>query len=122
MRLAVLAMALLPILAAPSFAAGDATRGKDVFQRCTTCHSLNAGQNGIGPSLRGVFGTKAGSVPGYAFSKAMFATSLVLDEAGLKKFLADPDGTVSGTKMQTGVVDNPQALDDLIAYLSQAAR
>ena len=104
-------------LAGSAAAAGDAARGKEVFQRCTVCHSLAEGENGIGPSLHGVFGRKAGTAPDYNFSKAMRNSGIVWNEAALKKFLADPQAAVPGTKMESGAVDNPQALDDLLAYL-----
>lgn len=107
-----------PVLAA----AGDPERGKAVFQRCATCHSLAADDNGIGPSLHGIFGTKAGAVPNYHFSKAMADSGIVWDDATLKKFLTDPAGTIPGTKMSVGAVSDPGALDDLIAYLRQAVR
>jgi cytochrome c len=104
-------------LAASAAAAGNAARGKEVFQRCTVCHSLAAGENGIGPSLHGLFGRKAGTVPDYNFSKAMRNSGIVWNETALQKFLADPQAAVPGTKMESGAVDNPQALDDLLAYL-----
>jgi cytochrome c len=116
------AATMLVGLAAPSFAAGDAARGQEVFQRCAICHSLAAGDNRVGPSLHGIVGSKAGTVPGYNFSKAMAASGIVWDEAALKKYLADPEAVVPGTKMRAGAIDNPQAIDDLIAYLKQAGK
>lgn len=118
---ALIGMAMLAI-ASPALAAGDAARGKAVFQRCATCHSVAAGENGIGPSLHGIFGTKAGDVPGYNFSKAMTASGIVWDDATLGKFLSDPGQTVPGTKMAAGAVSDPEALEDLIAYLKAASR
>jgi len=115
-------VATMLTLASPCLAAGDAAHGKELFQRCSTCHSLTAGQNGVGPTLHGIFGSKAGDVPGYNFSKAMASSGIVWSEATLKKYLSDPDASVPGTKMRTGAVDDPQAVDDLIAYLQQAAR
>lgn len=109
-------------LAEPSFAAGDAARGKEVFQRCAICHSLAAGDNRAGPSLHGIVGSKAATVPGYNFSKAMAASGIVWDDAALKKYLADPEAAVPGTKMRAGAIDDPQAIEDLIAYLKQAAK
>ena len=47
-------------------ARASATRGA-VFNQCKICHSLEAGKNLVGPSLHGVIGRKAGSVPGYAY-------------------------------------------------------
>jgi len=50
---------------------GDAQRGAQVFNQCKICHSLEAGKNLLGPSLHGLIGRKAGSVPGYSYSPAM---------------------------------------------------
>jgi cytochrome c2 len=113
---------LLVGLTAPSFAERDVARGKEVFQRCSVCHSLAAGDNRAGPSLHGIVGSKAATVPGYNFSKAMAASGIVWDDAALKKYLADPGAVVPGTKMRAGAIDDPQAIDDLIAYLKQAAQ
>jgi cytochrome c len=121
-RTAGLAATLIVGLAAPSLAAGDAAQGKSDFQRCATCHSLAAGTNGVGPSLYGIVGSKAGAVPGYNFSKAMASSGIVWDEAALTKFLRDPETAVPGTKMHLGAIDDPQAIADLIAYLKQAAK
>ncbi len=119
---AIVSATLVTMLAAPALAAGDAAHGETVFQRCTICHSLAAGDNGIGPSLHGIVGSKAGTVPGYNFSKAMASSRIVWDAAALKKFLADPEAAVPGTKMRSGAVPDPQAADDLIAYLKRAAQ
>jgi cytochrome c len=104
-------------LATPAIAAGSAARGKEIFQRCALCHSLAEGENGVGPSLHGLFGRKAGTAPDYSFSQAMKNSGIVWNETALKKFLTDPQAAVPGTKMETGAVDNPEALDDLLAYL-----
>ena len=37
--------------------------GRVVYRRCQACHSLEAGRTLIGPSLAGVVGRHAGSVP-----------------------------------------------------------
>jgi cytochrome c len=104
-------------LEVPAAAASSAARGKEVFQRCALCHSVVEGENGVGPSLHGLFGRKAGTVPDYNFSKAMRNSGIVWNETALRKFLADPQAAVPGTKMESGAVDNPAALDDLLAYL-----
>ena len=41
---------------------GDVATGKLVFRKCQACHSLEPGKNGLGPSLSGIIGKKAGSV------------------------------------------------------------
>lgn len=121
-RSVALSVILVAAITPPAFAAGDAVRGAEVFHRCSVCHSLAAGENGIGPSLHGLINRKAGTAPGYNFSKAIIASGIVWDDAALKKFLADPQSAVPETKMRSGAVDDPQAIDDLIAYLKQAAK
>jgi cytochrome c2 len=107
---------------AAAHAAGDAARGRAVFQRCAACHSVAAGENGIGPSLHGIVASKAGTVPGYRFSKGMASSGIVWDDTALKKYLADPEAAVPGTKMRSGAVPDAQARDDLIVYLHEASK
>ena len=79
--------------------AGDAGAGRQVFRKCQACHSLDAGKNGLGPSLAGIVGEKAGTVSGYNFSAAMKASNLVWDAATLDAYLTDPQKVVPGNKM-----------------------
>src|SRR6266446_3867859 len=60
------------------------------FSRCAGCHSTQAGQNKIGPSLAGVVGRSSGSVPGYDYSDAMKNAHLTWDQQTLDKFLQSP--------------------------------
>ena len=47
---------------APSFAQDDA--GQVLFNNsCRTCHTLDAGDNRLGPTLHGIVGRKAGASP-----------------------------------------------------------
>lgn len=103
-------------------AEGDAARGKIVFNQCRACHSLNAGQNGIGPSLHGLFGRKAGTVPDFPYSPFMKRSGIVWDEAALKSYLPDPQAKVPGTKMTFIGLGDPQQVEDVIAYLKQATK
>jgi cytochrome c len=86
------------------------------FSRCVGCHSTQAGQNKIGPSLAGVFDHPSGSVAGYNYSPAMKNAHLTWDEQTLDKFLQNPGGVVRGTKMFTGVPD-AETRQRVIAYL-----
>jgi cytochrome c2 len=113
---------LVLLMAASAQAAGDPKMGEQLFNKCKACHSLQAGKNGIGPSLHGLFGRKAGTVPGYTYSAAMKKADVVWNEDTLKKFLADPRKFIPGNKMVfVGIKDEAQ-LDDLIAYLKQATQ
>lgn len=115
----------LPIAAAVltlSFAvsqaqAQDADAGKKVFNACRACHSVEPGQNKIGPSLAGVVGREAGAVEGFNYSEAMKSSGVVWDEENLAKYLTDPKGFIPGNKMIFVGVKKEDALANLIAYL-----
>lgn len=97
--------------------AGDATAGEAVYSRCLACHSLAL--NRTGPKHCGVFGRRAGTVPGYDYSPAMKRSKLVWDQNTLDRFLAAPLKRVPGTTMTYAGVADPKERADLIAYLRQ---
>jgi cytochrome c len=101
---------------------GDPQKGQTVFNQCRPCHSLEPNKNGIGPTLHGLFGRKAGTVPGYNYSAAMKNANVTWNEDTLRQYLADPHKFVPGDKMAFVGVKNPQQLEDLIAYLKQATQ
>jgi cytochrome c len=35
--------------------AGDAAKGKDVFEQCSVCHNVDSDEKKIGPSLKGLY-------------------------------------------------------------------
>jgi len=96
---------------------GDASRGKLVFEkRCTGCHAMET--NREGPKLAGVFGRKAGSVPGFNYSAGLKNSVITWNETTLEKWLSGPDILEPDTKMDFHV---PKAAErrDLIAYFKQ---
>jgi cytochrome c len=101
-------------LAAAATPAGAPTAAD--FSRCAGCHSTQAGQNKIGPSLAGVFGRTSGSVPGYNYSAALKNAHLIWEAQTLDKFLQNPGGLVHGTKMFATVPD-ADTRQRIIAYL-----
>jgi cytochrome c2 len=104
-------------------AAGDPKKGEQVFNaQCKACHSLEAGKNGIGPTLHGLLGRKAGAVSGYSYSAAMKSSGVVWNDDTLKPYLADPHKFIPGDKMMFAGIKNAAQLDDLLAYLKQAAQ
>jgi cytochrome c len=96
---------------------GDATHGKLVFEkRCTGCHALEVDREG--PRLEGVFGRKAGSVPGFSYSTGLKGAGFTWNEAMLERWLSDPDQVVPDNNMSFSV---PKAEErrDLIAFLKR---
>ncbi len=114
----VLLAALLLAASAARAADGDATRGETIYQRCLACHSLE--HDRVGPRHCGLFGRKAGSVAGYAYSPAMKKYGVTWNEETLDRFLENPLKIVPGTKMGYAGIKDPQERADLIAYLKQA--
>ena len=94
-----------------------ATRGKLVFEkRCTGCHAMKADREG--PRLAGVFGRKAGSVPGFDYSTGLKNSGITWNEATLEKWLNGPEMMVPDTRMDFYVA-KARERSDLIAYLKQ---
>ncbi len=87
------------------------------FLQCKTCHAVEPGRHGIGPSLAGVHGSKAGVAAGYNFSSAMKASGLTWDDASLDRYLENPMATVPGTKMAYAGLKDPAKRAEMIAYL-----
>ena len=107
-----------PTLAASldSLLKGDAVRGKQLYQGCSACHSID--ENDLGPRHRGVVGRRAGSIQDYSYSAALKNSGLTWDEATLDRWLTNPSALVPGTKMFFRI-DDAQARADIIAYLKQ---
>src|SRR4030081_2628542 len=71
-----------------ALAQGVAPAGKTVFEnQCASCHSVEPGKQGFGPSLAGVTGRQSGTLPGYNFTPAMANAHLMWDAKTLDEFL-----------------------------------
>jgi len=115
-RLVMLAAVVAAQVAAADVAsAADAARGKQVFNTCAACHSDKP--DAIGPTLRGVYGRKSGSLPDFHYSTAMQRANLNWDEANLREYIKDPQARVKGNRMPFGGLSDPADIDDVIAYL-----
>ena len=101
--------------ATPAMAAAGAKPAS--FAQCAACHAVEPGKNGVGPSLAGVFGKKAGQVAGYAYSDANKNSGLTWDEATLDEYLTAPMKKVPGTKMTFAGLADPAKRAEMIAYL-----
>ena len=107
-------------LAGPTLAASPtASNAPPAFARCAACHSVARGTaSGIGPNLFAIVGAKAAMKPDYAYSAALKKSGLIWTEASLTKFLANPAGTVPGTKMMNPGLTKPADRDAILAYLA----
>ena len=105
--------------------AADPENGKIIFKRCIACHYADKANNKVGPTLKNVIGRQAGSIEGYRFSAAMTDAGkggLVWTKENLLNFLHNPQAMVKGTRMASIKIKDDNEIDDLIAYLQEAAK
>ncbi|SIT15828.1 sulfur dehydrogenase subunit SoxD [Roseivivax lentus] len=92
--------------------------GEKVFRKCSACHKVGEGaKNGAGPQLNGIVGRTVGGAEGFKYSGAMADHGGVWDEAFLAAFLADPRGTMKGTRMAFAGLKNDADVEAVIAFL-----
>ena len=111
------------LIASALFAAaampGHAESGQAEFRRyCAICHSSEAGHNKVGPSLAGVVGRRAGSVPDFSYSSANKNSGIVWTKEKLDAYLANPQAVVPGTAMMFPGINNSEDRHALIDYLT----
>ena len=110
-------IAAVGLTASAARADGDPALGKTAFNKCAACHSIKEGENKIGPSLHGIVGRPAHSVQGFSYSDPMKAYNVTWDAQTLDHYLADPRGTVPGTKMIFPGLKKDDERANVIAYL-----
>jgi len=96
---------------------GDAAAGETVFMQCKTCHLLEEGKNGVGPSLYGVVGREAGQIDGFNYSDANANSGLTWTPEVLFEYLEAPREYMPGTRMAYPGLKEAQDRADVIAYL-----
>lgn len=96
--------------------------GARLFEPCRACHSLDAAVHGLpGPNLAGLLGRKVGSGPGFDYSAALQKArddGLVWDEAGIERFLADPEEMFPGLWMSMRGIEDAAERRSLVRFLS----
>jgi cytochrome c len=123
LRAVLLALILTsPALPAGAEVLGDPVRGELLYLRqCSACHQLGVGAvNRIGPRLDGLFGRRAGAVPGFSYSRSMArmgADGLTWTLETLDAYIENPKALVSGTRMAYRGMADGTARGDLMAYL-----
>lgn len=93
-------------------------KGKTAFAACAACHGVAPGAKKLGPTLFGVVGRKAGSVPGFASSPALAKSGKTWTADQLEAFIAAPRKVVPGNRMPYPGMANPEQRKALVAYLA----
>ncbi|MFL6676067.1 MAG: c-type cytochrome [Massilia sp.] len=121
MRNFVFSLAAAAALFATTAQAAD-DLGKKSFETCVACHSVKAGENGVGPNLNKLIGRTAGSAEGFRYSGPMKRSGIVWDEKNLADFLRNPQQVVPGNRMPFSGMSDEAAVKALVQYLGSATR
>ncbi len=116
-RIAAWAMSGAALLAAAPALANTPPPAPAAFAQCAACHTVQPGRNGFGPSLAGVAGRRAASLPGYAYSEALKKSGLTWNAATLERWLKGPQKLVPGTRMPFGGIPDAAKRKQVVDYL-----
>lgn len=97
----------------------DVVAGAQATIKCVACHSLDTSENGVGPSLQGVYGRKIAAYEGFRYSRALRKIEGEWTAEELDKFLLKPQAYAPGTRMAFGGLQKDQERADVICFLKQ---
>lgn len=97
---------------------GPAQANPAAAAQCLACHKTDAAA-GIGPGLKGVYGAKAGSRPGFAYSTPLQGSGIVWTGATLDRWLASPQAMVPGTRMTFPGLADAEQRRHVVGWLKQ---
>jgi cytochrome c len=104
------------------YAAADSEWGERLAMQCQACHALEKnGPTLLGPTLYGVFGRDAGSLPGFDYSPVLASATFIWTPAALDAWLAAPSQFLPGNRMAFAGIQNDADRNALIAYLLQVS-
>lgn len=98
-------------------ASASAEDGARVFRKCSACHKLVEGENGVGPYLYAVVGREKGAVDGFSYSDTLASMEGAWTAENLNGFLEKPSTYAPGTSMSFAGLKKVEERADLIAYL-----
>ena len=109
------------MLLATGFLASEVYAGQE--GRCRACHAFDD-SNKMGPGLKAIFGRKAGTHPGFAYSDSVKNGNWVWDEDHLRKWIENAPEAIkeftgdanATTKMPKYNIKGAKA-DELIEFL-----
>ena len=101
-------------------AMGDVDRGKNIFKKCSACHSVKkGGKNKIGPALYSVLGRDVATLADYKYSKALIAFGKTWTFEEMNSFLIKPQAYIKGTKMAFAGLKKEKDRASIILFMNQ---
>ena len=100
-------------------AMGDLDHGKNVWKKCSACHSIKkGGKNKIGPALYSVIGRNVAALSDYKYSKAFVAYGKSWTFEQMNGFLKKPQSYIKGTKMAFAGLKKEKDRASVILYMN----
>lgn len=98
---------------------GDPSAGAEAFKTyCGQCHELTPGLNRRAPNLKGIYGSKAGSLDDYEYSAQIKQSGLLWNEKNLIRYMMGPKKMFSDTKMLVDQFPDDTKAKDIVAFLA----
>ena len=97
------------------------------FRKCAGCHKIEEGKKGgMGPNLWGIYGSPAGQVEGYRYSKWLKESGIVWNRESLQAWLSDRKTReeyfgkeVFKTKMMWTGIKKEEDMTTILEYLEK---
>ena len=97
------------------------------FRKCAGCHKIEEGKKGgMGPNLWGIYGSPAGQVEGYRYSKWLKESGIIWDRESLQAWLSDRKTReeyfgkdVFKTKMMWTGIKKEEDMKSILDYLEK---
>ena len=97
------------------------------FRKCAGCHKIEEGKKGgMGPNLWGIYGSPAGQVEGYRYSKWLKESGIIWDRESLQAWLSDRKTReeyfgkkVFKTKMMWTGIKKEEDMNAILDYLEK---
>ncbi|WP_299963151.1 cytochrome c family protein [uncultured Roseobacter sp.] len=98
-------------------ASASVDAGARVFRKCSACHKLEEGANGVGPHLYGVVGREKGAIDAFNYSDMLASMEGDWSAENLNGFLEKPSDYAPGTSMGFAGLNKVEDRANVIAYL-----
>lgn len=99
------------------------SEGETLFQQqCRQCHSLEEGENRVGPHLADIVGREVAAVEGFNYSEALEESDITWSPDNIDQFIADPQSFIPGNRMPyPGMPDQDQRAA-VVAFLESSSQ
>ncbi|WP_136441723.1 c-type cytochrome [Pacificoceanicola onchidii] len=97
---------------------------RQFMRKCSICHALEPGPSRkAGPSLHGIFGRRAGTLPEYRYSDTLKNSPITWDSTTIDAlFDQGPDHYIPGSKMPMQIISAASDRADLVNFLRSATQ